>query len=343
MRDLFQNQYGIKFYTFDLAHAIYWCKVHPQLPLDRENYSINSIVTDLLDIGGDLPAIGYIFHSVKLILDIGKLVKKWPKKYHEWELKNTNIISKLINMEPSEIEKQFYLCSCWASDLNEYLRKTSESTVIFIDSYEALWGKDRSLAKVSSEDKWIRKLIQKSSSCIWVLCGQESPQWEEDSEIEKALWENSIKRHEIVDLPEKDACHLLELSNVLEKEIQDIIISGSAGVPYYLDISIETYESIKEIRGPGPDDFAKVPSDVFSRFIKYLDENKESAIKVLSGPNFWNRDIFNILIKNFIGYPLNGLSTIHKFSFIDKNEIEDDKMEYAPADEAELARISRET
>jgi len=149
--------------------------------------------------------------------------------------------------------------------------------------------------------------------------------WEEYSDKEKDLWGNLIERHKIIGLPEVDSRYLLKHSGVLEKDIQDVVIRGSKGVPYYLDISIDTYKSINKIKKPEPDDFAKVPEEVFERFIKYLDENKEAAIKVLSVPNFWNRDIFNALIKEFTNYPKNSLSTIHNFSFIDEDKIEEGK------------------
>lgn len=325
LRDQFQDEYDIKFHMFDIAHAFYWKKVNPRVPLYRENYSKNSIVAHLLDIGDELSGISDVFNPTKLLLNIRGLIKKLPEKYVEWALENMDEISQLIYMDPSEIEKRLYLY--WAYDLHKYLLKTSESAVIFIDSYETLWGKDRSQAKLSSADQWIRKLIQKllSSSCLWVLCGQEPPQWEKYSEVEEILWENLIEMHKIGGIPEEDARYLLEYYGVFEKDIQDTIISGSEGVPYYLELSIDTYKSIKKIKKPELNDFANVPADIFGRFIKYLDENKEEAIKVLSVPNFWNRDIFNALIKKFTSYPQSGLSTLHNFSFIDKDETEDNK------------------
>ena len=43
LRDQFQGKYRmIKFHTFDIAHAIYWTKVNPRIPLHRENYSEDS-------------------------------------------------------------------------------------------------------------------------------------------------------------------------------------------------------------------------------------------------------------------------------------------------------------
>jgi tetratricopeptide (TPR) repeat protein len=320
LRDQFQDEYGIRFHMFDIAHALYWKKVNPRVPLYRENYSKDSIVTHLLDIGDDLSSIGGVFNPTKLLLNIRNLVKKLPEKYSEWALENTDEISRLVNMEPSEIEKRLYLY--WAYDLHKYLQKTSEAAVIFIDSYEALWGKDRSLAKLSSADQWIRKLIQKllSSSCLWVLCGQEPPQWAKYTDKEKLMWENLIETHEIGSLPEEDARYLLKYYGVLENDIQDAIINSSAGVPYYLDLSIDTYKSIKNIREPCPGDFAEVPKEVFNSFIKYLDEGKESLIKVLSVPRFWNREILNILVTKFTRCPPNEISRIHSFSFIDELE-----------------------
>lgn len=323
LRNQFQDKYGTKFYTFDIAHAIYWSKVNPRIPLYRENYSENSIVTDLINIGSKLPTIGCIFNLAKLSSDIKKLVNKLPNKYYEWALNNIDEITRLINMEPSDIEKRLYLY--WAYDLHENLKKTSEAAIILIDSYQALWGKDRSLAKLSSEDTWIWKLIQCSSSCLWVICGQEPPQWERFSEMEMTLSESQIEIHKLESLQEEESRELLEYYDVLDKDIQDTIILGSAGVPFYLYLSIETYKNIKKIRKPEPSDFAKVPAEVFEHFIRYLDESKEAAIKVLSVPNFWDHDIFCALIKEFTNYPVNNLSILHSFSFVNKDGIEDNK------------------
>ena len=325
LRDQFQGEYGIKFHTFDFAHALYWKKVNPRIPLCKENDSEDNIFTHLLDIGDDLSNIGGIFNPVNVSIKMAKLIKRLPASYREWELKNRNEISRLISMEAAEIRRQLYLY--WTYDLREYLQRNSESAVIFIDSYEALWGNDRSLASLSSKDEWLRKEIQTllSSSCLWILCGQESPRWAEDSNTEKAIWGNSIERHEIKGLPEEHARNLLKHSDVLENYIQTAIISGSEGMPYYLDLSIDLYRIIKKIREPEQGDFAKVPPDIFKRFIKYLDEPKEAAIKVLSVPRFWNREIFNVLIKEFTSYPQNEMSRIHNFSFINKDEIEDNK------------------
>jgi tetratricopeptide (TPR) repeat protein len=325
LRDQFQGEYDIKFHTFDFAHALYWKKVNPRIPLCKENDSEDNIFTHLLDIGDDLSTIGGIFNPVNVSIKMAKLIKRLPASYREWELKNRNEISRLISMEAAEIRRQLHLY--WAYDLREYLQRNSESAVIFIDSYEALWGNDRSLASLSSKDEWLRKEIQTllSSSCLWILCGQESPRWTEDSNTEKAIWGNSIERHEIKGLPEEHSRNLLKNDDVLENDIQTAIISGSEGVPYYLDLSIDLYRIIKKSREPEPGDFAKVPPDIFKRFIKYLDEPKETAIKVLSVPRFWNREIFNVLIKEFTSYPKNEMSRIHNFSFINKDEIEDNK------------------
>lgn len=320
LRDQFQDEYGIRFHMFDIAHALYWRKVNPRVPLYREKYSKDSIITHLLEISDELSSIGGILNPTKLLLNIRDLVKKLPEKYDEWALENMEEISRLVYMEPSEIEKLLYLY--WAYDLNKYLLKTSEAAVIFIDSYEALWGKDRSLAKLSSADQWIRRLTQKllSSSCLWVLCGQEPPQWARYSEKEKTFCQNSIEMYEIKSLPEEDARYLLKCYDILENDIQNAIINGSAGVPYYLDLSIDIYKSIKNVRKPNPSDFAEVPKEVFDRFIKYLDEGKESVIKILSVPRFWNREIFSALITKFTYYPPNEILKIHSFSFIDELE-----------------------
>ena len=51
--------------------------------------------------------------------------------------------------------------------------------------------------------------------------------------------------------------------------------------------------------------------------MKYLEGNEIRALEVLSAPNFWDRDLFEILMKKFdTGFPAGAFSELIKFSFI---------------------------
>ncbi|WP_410508389.1 tetratricopeptide repeat protein [Methanosarcina hadiensis] len=301
-----RQKYDIKFNSFDVALATYWKKVNPHIPLVKENYSEDSIVRDVLDICNE-------FVPVNLIPNVLNLAKSLPELYQKWALKRKEDISRLSDLEPAEIDE--LLPVYWAYDLADHLQNTSESAVIFIDTYEALWEKERDIGSFNDRDKWLRKLIENiQKSCLWIICGRETLRWEEVDED----WENYLDQHKIEKLPEKDSLDLLKRCGITEEDIQKALIESSEGVPYYLELSIETYRKIKKKKQPAPEDFAKVPDGIFYRFVKYLDREEKETLKVLSVPRYWNRELFEILIEKFnTGYPVTSFSELHSFSFMD--------------------------
>lgn len=304
-----RQKYGIKFNSFDIALAAYLKKINPHSPLVKENYSEDSIVRDVLDICDE-------FVPVNLIPNVYNLAKSLPERYQKWTLKRKEDFSKLPELEPTEIYKRLpvYL----AHDLADHLQNTSESAVIFIDTYEALWEKERDKGGFNSRDEWLRKLIENiQKSCLWVICGKESLRWEEvDND-----WQNYLDQRKIGKLPEKDALDLLKQCGITEEDIQNVLIESSEGVPYYLELSIDIYRKIKQKKQPTPENFAKVPEGIFSRFVKYLDREEKETLKVLSVPRYWNRELFKILVEEFnTGYPATSFSELHSFSFMDVDE-----------------------
>lgn len=303
------QKYGIKFNSFDIALATYLKKINPHNPLVKENYSEDSIVRDVLDICNE-------FVPVNLIPNVYNLAKSLPERYQKWTLKRKEDISKLPDLEPTEIYERLpiYL----AHDLDDHLQNTSESAVIFIDTYEALWEKERDKGSFNSRDEWLRKLVENiQTSCLWVICGREDLRWEEVNKD----WKNYLDQRKIEKIPEKDALDLLRWCGIIEADIQKVLIRSSEGVPYYLELSIDTYRKIKEKKQPAPEDFSKIPDGIFCRFVKYLDREEKETLKVLSVPRYWNRKLFKILVDKFdTGYPATSFSELHSFSFINVDE-----------------------
>lgn len=300
-----RQEYGIKFNSFDIALATYWKKINPHVPLVKANYSEDSIVRDVLDICDE-------FVPANLIPNVLNLARDLPERYQKWSLKRKKEISRLPNLEPADIDE--LLPVYWAYDLADHLQNCSESAVIFIDTYEALWEKERDKGSFNDRDKWLRKLVENiQKSCMWVICGREALRWEEVDED----WNNHLNQRKIGKLPEKDAINLLEQCGITEKDIQKVLIKSSEGVPYYLELSIDTYRKIKKKKQPAPEDFAKVPDGIFCRFVKYLDREEKATLIVLSGPRYWDRELFETLVDKFkTEYPATCFSELHGFSFI---------------------------
>jgi len=308
-----QRKSKIKFPAFEIAHAIYWKKANPEIPLRKENYLFfegDEAFDDFFGVVDKIPYFSIVPAAARLLKNAPDYLRKWWKKNGETELQQ------LSEKEPLEIEVM--LPYFWAQDLNNYLERVSKPAVLFIDTYEALWERERGRGNFNARDEWVRELISNlSGSSLWVICGREELRW---NEIDRD-WEKYLEQYELEKLPEEDALDFLNHCGIKEEEIQRVILKGSEGVPYYLELAVDTYTEIVKIGSPVPDNFARTRSEIFDRFMIYLSFPEQETLKVLSTPRFWNKDIFNALIEKFkTSYPLTAFSELNRFSFVQETE-----------------------
>jgi tetratricopeptide (TPR) repeat protein len=309
LRNKIQEKYKTKFYLFNISHAIYWKKLHPEILLLEQNYSLikeggffSKIVNVLNEFG---PA------HIKLIIDIINNAPDNVKRFFKEQAIDINV---LTAMEATEIEK--LLPGFFAADFTSYLC-TNSKAYIFIDTYEALWDGLRE-GGFHEKDQWIRdNLIPNMLGVSWVICGREKLLWVPECDSD---WDMYLEQHPVDELPESYCQEFLEDCGVENKDIRNVIIKASEGVPYYLNLSVDTYEKIGKNRQPVSEDFGKTQKEIFNTFVKYLNNNEIRALKVLSVPNSWDRTLFEILMKKFdSGYPAGAFSELIKFSFIKKD------------------------
>lgn len=318
LRKFLKEKYKISFPTFDLAYALYWKKTRPQIPMTKENFPLlegEGVIADMMRIIGSLSGVSMI----TLIPIFSRLITKGQKAIKNWWTKRgQNELDKLPKLEPKEISER--LPMYWAADLNDYLESKDTSAVLFIDSYEALWEGIRSEAKVFKQDEWVRELVSQLPEVLWVFCGREKLRWQEFD----ANWSKYLKQHLVDGLSEDDAWRFLQSCGITDITINKIIIEGSKGVPYYLDLAVDTYFEIKYRydREPVAADFAQKTKDVLNRFLRNLDRTEIETLKVLSITRFWDYSLFEQLVSEFkTGYPITAYSELCRFSFINQGEI----------------------
>ncbi|MDD4523531.1 MAG: tetratricopeptide repeat protein [Methanosarcina sp.] len=305
LRNEIQKKCKAKFYLFNTIHAIYWKKLHPEIPLQKENYPL------IKERGFFSKIIGVLdeFGPARLTWDI---INNAPDNVMRIFKEQVIDISKLVSMETHELEK--LLPGFFAADFTSYSGKDSKA-YIFIDTYEALWEGLRNRGSFHEKDEWIRdNLIPNMQGVSWVISGREKLLWASECDPE---WKMYLEQHSVDELPENYCTEFLEDCGIENKDIRDIIIKASEGVPYYLNLSVDTFKERRKRRQPIPEDFGKTQLEIFNTFVKYLEGNEIRALEVLSAPNFWDRDLFEILMKKFDpGFPAGAFSELIKFSFI---------------------------
>ncbi|MCT8139147.1 tetratricopeptide repeat protein [Anaerobacillus sp. CMMVII] len=317
LRKQLSKKYAIDFPLFDIAYSIYWKKVHPDKVMNKQTFPLleeSHIISDLLAAVGEAPLIGIVPKLFKSFMK-GKesIVHYLQGIKHE--------LFNLENYEPSDIAER--LPMYFASDLKNYLtKKDSVLPIIFFDTYEALWESNRTEANYLTQDDWVRELVGHLPEVLWIFCGREKLRWaEKDSD-----WDRYLEQHLIGKLSDFDSRSFLNSCGILDNEVKDTIIQTSDGLPYYLDLAVDTYENIRKnhFRNPVKEDFAETTKDVFSRFMKYLDQHEIETLKVLSVPRFFDFQLYKSLVQNFqTGYPITSFDELCRFSFMNETESPD--------------------
>lgn len=312
------KEYGIKFTTFDMAYAVYWSRMRPQQSLKSDRKTIpfleeGNFAGELITQLENIPVVQWIPKTVKLIDGFAqyKEILQW------WTRTGKDILSDLKDMHPKDIEEM--LLVYWASDLVGWLNQTGQKAVFYFDTYEALWESERTIGSVSDKDEWIREFILQFEyvPVLNVICGREKITWDKlDPE-----WESIVEQHLMGELSPTDCMSFLNSCGITDESIQQTIIHGSEGLPYYLDLMVDTYQLVSRKKTPAINDFSKRPDQVLQRFLKYLDRSEKETLKVLSITRFWSENLFRDLIEEFqTFYPTTAYQELCNFSFISESD-----------------------
>ncbi|HRE40817.1 MAG TPA: tetratricopeptide repeat protein [Ignavibacteria bacterium] len=314
LRKELNDKNKIEFPSFDIAYSVYWQKTHPQIAFTKENipfFEEGSIVSNLLSSVGGIPVIGLI----PVLTDAFKKGKKFFKDW--WTKRGQKELSQLPSLSAKEILDR--LPMFLAFDINDYLNKKNTKAVIFIDTYEALWENIFTEGGFFLRDEWVRELIANLPQVLWVISGREKLRFAEvDSD-----WNDVVIHNSVNNFTEDDTRSFLKSCKISDTSVQEIITKASKGIPYYLDLAVDTYYLVQEKfnRNPQPDDFASNNSQVLNRFLRYLDKSEIETLKLLSVPRFWDYDLFKKLVSEFkTSYPVSAFNNLNRFSFIRVNE-----------------------
>lgn len=321
LREELKKTNNIKFMTFDLAYTIYWKKLNPQLSLKSNETTLpfieeGSFVGEIINQMENVPIALWIPRTIKLVHGMSK----YKEMIQWWGIRGKEVMTQLQDMLPSEIEEMLSLY--WAADVKDYLKVHPSSAVIFIDTYEALWENKRQQGPFHDKEAWVQELVLQLPEVLWVICGREKLQWGKNN----SAWNNEeyLEQHLMGELSETDSNKFLESCGIIEEDVRKVITKASSGLPYYLDLMVDTYNLISEKQVPQPHDFSKVPQQISNRFFRYLELTEKETLKILSFTRFWTVELFQSLVTEFkTGFPLTAYLELFRFSFINKKEGEE--------------------
>jgi len=240
LRKTLQSRYKVPFNTFDVAYATYWQKSRPDVALQKSTFPFweeGAIVADLVSLLGDAPVVGWVPKLAKVAGKGSRVLSEWWTKRGHVELRE------LPTLEAVQIAER--LPMFWAADLRDFLRTRQAQAVLFLDTYEALTEGERSEGKLLQRDAWVRELAAQLPEVLWVVCGREKLRWED---VDKD-WGSCVSQHLLGELSADDARRFLASCGVDDASVQDTIVTGSGGLPYYLDLAVDTFNEVQHRTG----------------------------------------------------------------------------------------------
>jgi tetratricopeptide (TPR) repeat protein len=310
LRDALRESFKVSFPTFDIAYTVYWQKIHPQTPLEASTLPLlenSNLIGEIAGLFGAVPLVGLIPKLAIAATRGSKMIREWWTKRGAQELRD------LPELEPAEIAER--LPMFWAADLRDHLQRHQVPAALFLDTYEGLWETERSEGKFHQRDEWVRELVAQLPEVLWVVFGREKLRW---SEIDDD-WQRYVRQYLVGGLAPEDASAFLMTCGVNDRQVAQSILEGSQGVPYYLDLAVDTYFEIRDRhrREPVPGDFARTPREMFARFLRHLTQQEIETLKVLAVPRFWDYRLFELLVTKYqTGYPLTAFNDLCRFSFV---------------------------
>lgn len=304
----FKNWHPRAFPHFFMAYALYFKKSYPNVRLSEEKLLKSDNWNLIAEAIGILDPLNF----TSIIPDVVNRAYRLASKIGlDKEAKSA--LNDLENLTSSEIEKK--LPAFWAYDYQKMKTKlNNELSVIFFDSYEALWGTETNDIAKFCVDSWIRELIAQLPGVLFVVFSREFIDWSEH----KPEWQNALDQHLLDRLSPEDSSDFLKSCNINEEAIREKMVEVSMGHPYHLDLLVDTYYQMKASRQElRVEAIASNNREILVCFLKYLKDDVIATIKLLSLVRIYDIEIFSYLLAKIpTGFPSTMFNEFNKYSFV---------------------------
>ena len=292
----------ISFPTFDMAFHKHFHFIHQGADIHAVHPALfkqpNDILQDIKRVAGDLteeiPGSELIYKYLK-ILSI--TTQQW------WQRRGKEILNKIDTLEHHKLLEK--LPSYLSADISNWLTKPTNNLqqrrlIILLDTYEALWRElpSKTIKAAMFVDAWIQRLAEETPGVLLVILGRDKLAWNNKCQAK-------IESHLLSGLSNQDAEKFLKAVPVKEGDIRQRIINNSTGIPFYLDLQVDQYESLKNKQKSTTSiqakQFGDTGTEILPRFSNHLDEARCHALEIVSPARFINETLANQLIDQFLG------------------------------------------
>lgn len=309
------NKYKFSFLLFEYALYMYEIKCGKDVnkPEMKAIISESPFLSMVSGIADAIPVVSSITSIVKAF-DASSAYLRNAYNKHKEEFKTIEM--KGLDELKEEISLYF------TKDLVENLKNEEVPFIVIFDTYEKIVNEISAIGNPLKSDIWIRGdkgLILNIPNTLWVISGREHLKWKD---IDLDWDETCLEKHLVGDLSKIDATEFLKTAGVEEDEIVEKIYEITQGVPFHLDLCVDTYYAAK---GKGQ----QISTDLFQgdtiklaeRFLRYMGDNEKELLYLLTCMENWNDEEFIKIYKN-LSFPvlMTTYEKIKSFSFVISEE-----------------------
>lgn len=174
-----------------------------------------------------------------------------------------------------------------------YAAEKKNFHVIFLDSYESLLARtEHGTPSVERED-WLRELFLATDALRIVIASRDRLRWDKD----EPEWSKYLDQHILKNLSDEDSTWFLEQVPITDPEIREAIVQKAGGVPLYLDLCVDLYESSTNSGLEFDINSLQKGKQIIDRYIRHLSDKDKFAVRVLSVLKCFDREFAITLLK----------------------------------------------
>jgi aminoglycoside phosphotransferase (APT) family kinase protein/tetratricopeptide (TPR) repeat protein len=274
---------GVTFDRLDIAYAVLWQRLHPHLRLSASQLSFvddSSVLTDIVDAVAGVPVFATARGLIRLLERGGSDVRRRLRVGRDQTL---GTLDDLPNSELSDAVTYLF-----AQDLRA--ASADRPYVVVVDSYEALVPAPVRGGRSHLADEWLRDLVAQLDRGLVVVASREPLGWERGDPD----WAEIIRVTDVEGLPPTARLELLSAGGVTEPAQARAIADASAGLPFYLNLAIDTHQQA------GPDGGTVVSQEqILGRFLQHVTPEEIRVLEVLSPARVFDHDVFRLVTAAF--------------------------------------------
>ncbi|MEW1546462.1 hypothetical protein [Streptomyces tsukubensis] len=257
---------GVQFDRFDIAYAVLWQRVHPQLQLNPTTTPFaeeSEILSRILDEAMGLPVFGTAAGLMRLT---GQSVKNRKRRQRIEADPTLQELDSLSNAELSHAVSYLF---------SEELRTSAaeQPYVVYVDAYEALVSTPLPGGRAYGADAWLRDLLGQMHGGLTVLASREALRWT----AYDPDWAAVIRRSELDGLPMDARLDLLSQAGITEIPRQRSIAEASQGVPFYLHLAVDTH-----LQNGARPEHTGTAEEIVQRFLQHVSPDEVRILELLS-------------------------------------------------------------